>query len=130
MASDIDLDALLFEMAAASVRMLALSFGDKAARIARQTSGRFLFEVRIDGDPQFQRIAAIRYTTGTTGLFALSKDGLAVVSFTANSELASFIDPLENWDSLPLREKAHNEVQGHIDLLVAALRNAGCVPYH
>ncbi|KAA3445853.1 hypothetical protein C7I87_31710 [Mesorhizobium sp. SARCC-RB16n] len=129
MAADVGLDALLFEMAAASVRLLPLSFGDKAARIARQTSGRLLFEVRVDGDPQFQRIAAVRYVTGTTGILALSKDGLAVVSFTANGELASFIDPLESWDSLPLREQARSDVEGHINLLLAALRSAGCMPY-
>ncbi|MGX9181735.1 hypothetical protein [Mesorhizobium sp. WSM2561] len=129
MAADVGLDALLFEMAAASVRLLPLSFGDKAARLAHQTSGRFLFEVRVDGDPQFQRIAAIRYATGTTGILALSKDGLAVVSFTANGELASLIDPLESWDRLPLRQQARNDIHGHIDLLLAALRNAGCTPY-
>ncbi|MEI9401838.1 hypothetical protein [Mesorhizobium argentiipisi] len=129
MAADDGLDALLFEMAAASVRLLPLSFGDKAARIARHTSGRFLFEVRVDGDPQFQRIAAVRYVTGTTGILALTKDGLAVVSFTANGELASFIDPVESWDSMPLREQACSDIEGHINLLLAALRSAGCMPY-
>ncbi|WP_051505716.1 hypothetical protein [Mesorhizobium sp. WSM2561] len=59
----------------------------------------------------------------------MSKDGLAVVSFTANGELASLVDPLESWDRLPLREQARNDIQGHIDLLLAALRNAGCTPY-
>ncbi|MBZ9852031.1 hypothetical protein LB565_29035 [Mesorhizobium sp. CA14] len=49
-------NAVLFEMAVGNIRSLPLSFAEKAAEIAHQTSGRLLFEIRLDGDAHYQRL--------------------------------------------------------------------------
>ncbi|TPI09408.1 hypothetical protein [Mesorhizobium sp. B2-4-6] len=121
-------ESVLFEMAVGNVRSLPLGFAEKATEIARQTSGRLLFEIRLDGDAHYQRVAAISYARGEIGILVLDKDGASVRSSIAGGGFASFIEPLECWSNLPLRDQANNDIRGHAILFIAALRNAGCAP--
>lgn len=62
-----ELDLMVFQMAVESVRSLCLSFAEKAAEIATRSCGILLFDVRVDGDAEVQRVAAIRYQGDQTG---------------------------------------------------------------
>ncbi|MGO4833338.1 hypothetical protein AB4144_13785, partial [Rhizobiaceae sp. 2RAB30] len=102
-----------------------LGFSDKVVRVAMRTAARNLFDIRLDGDPQFQRMAAIRYPLEATGLMALAKTGLELRLCAVGQELDPFLQPLSAWAALPLREQANKDVRGHAALLLGALRNAG-----
>ncbi|OQM76546.1 hypothetical protein BFN67_13730 [Pseudaminobacter manganicus] len=108
-------------MAANSVQGLPLGFAGKANEIARQISGRMLFDIRLDDDPHYQRIAGIRYTNSEIGVLTLSLDGLSVRAFPISRISASLIQPLERWASLPLREQVQTDIQGAARLFVAVL---------
>ncbi|WP_245272807.1 hypothetical protein [Mesorhizobium sp. LNHC221B00] len=77
MATD-ELDALVFRMALESVHPLHLSFGEKAAEIAARSRGILLFDVRIEGDAEVQRVAAIQYSSDQMGILALDKQGSGI----------------------------------------------------
>lgn len=119
------LEAALLETAVGNVEGLALGFSDKVAHIATRTVGRILFDVRVDGDPQFQRMAAIRYPVEITGLLGLVKSGPNIRICTIGSELDHYLQPLAVWAALSFREQANEDIRGHAALLLGALRNAG-----
>jgi len=120
-----DLDTMVFQMAVESVRTLPISFTEKASEIAVRSRGTLLFDVRVDGDVEIQRIAAFRYPSLQTGVLALNKQGLVTRHCMINGTFSSFIAPLENWTSMPLSMQARIDVTGHASLLLGALRNAG-----
>ncbi|MBR2688817.1 MAG: hypothetical protein IKE42_13285 [Aquamicrobium sp.] len=122
-----ELDTVLFEMAVRAASALPTSFSEKVTDIAVRTAGQLAFDVRVEGDYRFQRIAGIRYG-GDVGILALTKNGQSVDSCRVNGALAGFIEPLENWNGLSLQAQAQTDILGHTSLLVAALRNAGSLP--
>lgn len=124
MATD-ELDALVFRMALESVHALPLSFAEKAAEIAARSHGILLFDVRIEGDAEFQRTAAIQYSSDQLGILALDKQGSGTRHCMINGGFSSFIAPLENWTRLPLSTQATLDITGHVSLFIGALRNAG-----
>ena len=119
------LEAALFETAVRNVEALPLGFSDKVVRVAMRTAARLLFDIRLDGDPQFQRMAAIRYPLEATGLMGLGKTGLDVRICAVGNELDHFLEPLLAWAALPMRDQASKDIRGHATLLLGALRNAG-----
>ncbi|MET2831336.1 hypothetical protein [Mesorhizobium shangrilense] len=120
-----ELDLMVFQMAVESVRSLSLSFTDKAAEIATRSRGILLFDVRIDGDAEVQRVAAIRYQGAQTGVLALDRQGLVTHHCIVNGAFSHFIAPLENWNSMSLPMQAKIDANGHASLFLGALRNAG-----
>lgn len=120
-----ELDSVIFQMAVESVRSLPLSFIEKAAAIAARSRGVLLFDVRVDGDAEVQRIAAIRYPGDQTGVLALDRQGRVTRHCIVNSAFSRFIVPLENWASMPLSMQAKIDVDGPAGLFLGALRNAG-----
>ncbi|CAH2396972.1 hypothetical protein [Mesorhizobium ventifaucium] len=120
-----ELDLAIFQMAVESVRSLSLSFNQKAAEIATRSHGVLVFDVRVDGDSEVQRIAAIRYGADQTGVVALDRQGLVTRSCMVNGTFSHFISPLENWASMPLSMQAKIDVTVHAGLFLGALRNAG-----
>ncbi|MER8785963.1 MULTISPECIES: hypothetical protein [unclassified Mesorhizobium] len=72
MAAD-ELDALVFGMAVESVRALTVPFTEKVSEIANRSHGVLLFNLRIDGDMELQRVAAIRYPSDQTGVLVLGQ---------------------------------------------------------
>lgn len=123
-----ELEGVLFEMAVNNVRLSPLSFHQRVETICHQTTGRLRFDVRVDGDGRYQRIAAIGYAGGAIGILALAKDGLAIESCTVACVDASFLEPLEKWSNLPLPAQATMDVRGHASLFLASLRRAGRLP--
>ncbi|MCH4561379.1 hypothetical protein ACVILI_006765 [Mesorhizobium sp. USDA 4775] len=127
MAAD-ELDAIVFGMAVESVRALPLGFAEKVAEIANRSHGALLFDLRIDGDVEMQRIAAVRYPSNQTGILALDKQGSAISHWMVNGTFSSFIAPLEDWNTLPLPMQARTSIAGPASLFIGALRNAGYIP--
>ncbi|BAV52875.1 Putative uncharacterized protein (plasmid) [Mesorhizobium loti] len=127
MAAD-ELDAIVFGMAVESVRALPLGFAEKVAEIANSSHGALLFDLRIDGDVEMQRIAAVRYPSSQTGILALDKQGSAISHWMVNGTFSSFIAPLEDWNTLPLPMQARTSIAGPASLFIGALRNAGYIP--
>lgn len=123
-----ELDTVLFEMAVRAAGSLSTSFSEKVTDIAARTAGQLAFDVRVEGDYRFQRIAGIRYGAGEVGILALTKNGQALDACRVNGALTGFIEPLETWHGLPLQAQAQADVLGHTSLLIAALRNAGNLP--
>ncbi|MER9417851.1 hypothetical protein NKI95_17950 [Mesorhizobium sp. M0306] len=126
MAAD-ELDAIVFGMAVDSVRALPLGFTEKVAEIANRSHGVLLFDLRIDGDLEMQRIAAVRYPSNQTGILALDKQGSAISNCMVNGTFSSFIAPLEDWNTLPLPMQARTSIAGPASLFIGALRNAGYI---
>ncbi|MER9274546.1 hypothetical protein [Mesorhizobium sp. M0643] len=108
MAAD-ELDAIIFGMAVESVRALPLGFAEKVAEIANRSHGVLLFDLRIDGDLEMQRIAAVRYPSNQTGILALDKQGSAISHCMVNGNFSSSIAPLEDWNTLPLPNAGQDE---------------------
>lgn len=127
MAAD-ELDALVFGMAVDSVRALSVPFTEKVAEIAQRSHGVVLFNLRIDGDMELQRVAAIRYPSNQTGVLVLDKQGLLTSHCMVNGTFSSFIAPLEDWNTLPLATQARTSIAGPASLFIGALRNAGYLP--
>ncbi|MER9426189.1 hypothetical protein NKI88_27660 [Mesorhizobium sp. M0317] len=127
MAAD-ELDALVFGMAVDSVRALSVPFAEKVAEIAHRSLGDLLFNLRIDGDMEFQRVAAIRYPSYQTAVLVLDKQGLSTSHCMVNGTFSSFIAPLEEWNTLPLATQARTSIAGSASLFIGALRNAGYLP--
>jgi|GEM_PF-1835490 len=123
-----ELDALVFGMAVDSVRALPVPFTDKVAEVARRSHGAVLFNLRVDGDMELQRVAAIRYPSDQTGVLVLDKQGLLSSHCIVNGTFSSFIAPLEDWNTLPLATQARTSIAGPASLLIGALRNAGYLP--
>ncbi|MER9544509.1 hypothetical protein NKI72_20885 [Mesorhizobium sp. M0437] len=126
MAAD-ELDAIVFGMAVDSVRALPLGFTEKVAEIANRSHGVLLFDLRIDGDLEMQRIAAVRYPSNQTGILALDKQSSAISHCMVNGTFSSFIAPLEDWNTLPLPMQARTSIAGPASLFIGALRNAGYI---
>ncbi|MER9133839.1 hypothetical protein [Mesorhizobium sp. M0768] len=128
MAAD-ELDALVFGMAVESVRALTVPFTEKVSEIANRSHGVLLFNLRIDGDMELQRVAAIRYPSDQTGVLVLDKQGLLTSHCMVNGTFSSFIAPLEDWNTLPLPMQAKTSIAGPACLFIGALRNAGYLPH-
>lgn len=88
MAAD-ELDALVFGMAVDSVRALSVPFAEKVAEVAHRSQGVVLFNLRIDGDMELQRVAAIRYPSNQTGVLVLDRQGPAIAWSMAPSPALS-----------------------------------------
>lgn len=123
-----ELDTVLFDMAVRTASTLPSGFSEKVVDVAHRTAGHIVFDVRVEGDYRFQRLAGIRYPAGEVGILALTKNGQAMETCRVNGTLTSFIEPLETWSCLPLQTQASVDILGHASLLVAALRNAGNFP--
>jgi len=126
MAAD-ELDAIVFRMAVESVLALPLGFTEKVAAIATRSHGVLVFDLRIDGDMELQRIAAIRYPSNQTGVLTLDKRGAVTNHCLVNGTFSSFIAPLEDWNTLPLPMQARTSIAGHTGVFIGALRDAGYI---
>lgn len=127
MAAD-EMDTFLFGIAVHDAGSKDMSFEQRVSTVADRSIGTVICNVRLDGDPQYQRIAVVRFPGGGIGVLGLGKDGLTVGSCTANGAFSSFIQPLAQWYCLPLRDQAVTDIRGHVSLFAAALRNAGYMP--
>lgn len=123
-----ELDAIVFRMAFESAHALPLGFTEKAVEIAARSHGVLLFDLRIDGDVELQRVAVIRYPSNQAGVLMLGKLGSVTSHCMINGDFSCFMAPLEDWNTLPLSVQARTSIAGPASLFIGALRKAGCIP--
>lgn len=80
-----ELDTILFDMAVKTAGTLSSGFSEKVIDVAHRTAGHIVFDVRVDGDYRFQRLAGIRYPAGEVGILALTKNGQAMETCRVNA---------------------------------------------
>jgi len=119
------IEAVLLEMAVGTLEPLSHGFSDRVDDIARRTFGVLLFDVRLECDDQYQRLAAIQYGTQTVGLLALDRSGSSIRTCAVDEAFSGFLHPLSVWARLSLTEQASAHIRHHTLLLLGALRNAG-----
>lgn len=100
-------------------------FSDRMANIAERTGGTLLFDVRIFGDTEVERIAAVGYGTIGTAVAVLTKSG-AIECVTVNDRsMSETIDALAAWSRMPIPEQIVADYTATAARLLAALRRAG-----
>ncbi|WP_244494058.1 MULTISPECIES: hypothetical protein [Mesorhizobium] len=117
-------DLVLLEQSLADTGGLNRPFSDRVGDIAQKTAGSVLFDVRVDGDPGIQRIAAIGY--GAEGVVAVVMDrdgGLASAPVDGGSY--ALIAELSAWCALPMAEQISASYLEAATKLLAELAKAG-----
>jgi hypothetical protein len=100
-------------------------FCDRMAGIAERTGGALLFDVRIFGDTDVERIAAVGYGTIGTAVALLTKCGTIKCAAANDPRISEAIDALAAWSRMPMSEQIvvdYAETAAH---LLAALRGTG-----
>jgi hypothetical protein len=99
-------------------------FSDRMASIAERTGGALLFDVRIFGDADVERIAAIGYGTIGTAIAILTKCS-AIQCVTVNDrDMSETIDALVAWSQMPMPEQIVADYAETAARLLTALRGA------
>jgi hypothetical protein len=100
-------------------------FSDRMASIAERTGGALLFDVRIFGDTDVERIAAIAYGTIGTAIAVLMKGGAIKCLATGNRDVSDYLDALTAWSCMPMSEQIATDYTAIAGRLLAKLREAG-----
>ncbi len=122
-----ELEAILVELSVKDTDLIEHSFASIASDSAERMGGRVLFDVRIDGDPDVQRIAALEFAEGNIAFLILAANGTEVSALASTEGLSDFVAPLSRWFELPLHERAITPFRGAASLLIGALRRCGCI---
>ncbi|WP_245261332.1 hypothetical protein [Mesorhizobium sp. L103C131B0] len=113
----------MFEQSLSTVDGITRPFWDRVQDAAEKTAGSVLFDVRVDGDQQFQRIAAIGYGAGVTVAIVMGRDG-HLVSATLDG-CDDLITEIAAWCSLSMVEQSSISYSGAAARLLAKLRKSG-----
>jgi hypothetical protein len=98
-------------------------FSDRVGDVAEKTGGSILFDVRVDGDIQIQRFAAIEWDADGTVAIVMDKDGqLSSASIDEDNHLVAV---LTAWNSLPMSEQVGISYSSAAASLLAKLRKSG-----
>lgn len=120
-----DLESILIDLAVSDADLLRTSFASLVAEAAIRTEGNVLFDIRVDGDPSVQRIAAIAFADAGVAFVLLANDGTHFRVVFPEEDLSDFTDPLSRWFALSLHERATTPFRGSAILLLGALRRCG-----
>lgn len=122
-----ELEAILVELSVSAADVLQASFASMVTEAADRTRSRVLFDLRSDGDPDVQRVAAIASGDDKITFVLLARDGTRLAVASPEEDLSDFIAPLSSWYELSLHERAVTPYLGHMALLLGALRTCGWV---
>ncbi|WP_027038485.1 hypothetical protein [Mesorhizobium ciceri] len=114
----------LFEQSLGNIEGLNRPFYDRVADAAEKTAGSLLFDVRVDGDPCVQRMAAIGYGVTGTAIIVMEKNG-HLRAESINGDTALLVAELAAWNASPLSEQATVDHCGTASKLLAKLRSSG-----
>lgn len=117
-----ELEAILIDLAVSGADLLLTSFASVVSQAATRTNSNILFDVRVDGDPLVQRLAAIAFADADVTFVLLAKDGFHFSVISPEEDLSDFIAPLSQWFALSLHEQAVTPFQGWVALLLGALQ--------
>jgi hypothetical protein len=116
-------ELVLFEQSLSKADSMNRPFSDRVEDAAEKTAGSVLFDVRVDGDRRFQRIAAIGYGANGTVAIVMDRDG-HLVSATIDG-CDGLIAELTAWCSLSMAEQSSMSYSGAAARLLAQLLKAG-----
>lgn len=114
----------LFEQTFANPNGIQPPFSDRVADAAEKTEGSVLFDVRVDGDADVQRMAAIGYGATGIAIVVMEKSG-ELRCASVNGDTAALVAELAAWNASPLSEQAHVDYHGTAVTLLAKLRSSG-----
>ncbi|ESX51852.1 hypothetical protein X760_31355 [Mesorhizobium sp. LSHC422A00] len=115
---------VLFEQSLADGDAMHRPFGERIADAADKTSGYVLFDVRIDGDAQIRRMAAIGYGEADAAIVVLEKSGQLKCA-SVNGGATHLVADLAAWEASPLSEHVKNPYHGTALILLSKLRGSG-----
>lgn len=116
-------ELVLLEQSLANADGVNRPFFDRVSDVAEKTAGSILFDVRVDDDTRFQRVAAIGY--GANGTVAIIMDKLGQLSSAPLDGNDDSIVELTAWCSLPMAEQARVSYTSAVASLLAKLRPTG-----
>jgi hypothetical protein len=117
-------DLVLLEQSLADTGGMNRPFADRVGDIAQKTAGCVLFDVRVDGNPGIQRIAAIGYgAEGAVAIVMRRDGGLASVPVDGGSD--TLIAELSAWYALPMPEQTSVSHVEAATKLLAEIAKAG-----
>jgi hypothetical protein len=102
-------------------------FSDRMAGVAERTGGILLFDIRIFGDSDVERMAAIGYGAIGTAIAMLMKCGAIRCAALNDRSVAECMDTLTAWNRMPMSEQITTDCAGTAARLLARLRAAGCL---
>ena len=98
-------DLVLLEQSLADTGGMNPPFSERVDDVAQKTAGSVLFDVRVDGNPGIQRIAAIGYGADGVVAIVMGRYGeLASVPVDGGSEV--LIAELSAWCALPMAKQS------------------------
>ncbi|RUX75543.1 hypothetical protein EN904_28780 [Mesorhizobium sp. M7A.F.Ca.CA.001.07.2.1] len=116
-------ELVLFEQSLSNLGSMNRPFSDRVEDAAEKTAGSVLFDVRVDGDRRFQRIAAIGYGADGTVAIAMGNDGHLVSASIDGGE--ALVAEIAAWCSLSMAEQSSISCNDAPARLLANLRTAG-----
>ncbi|MGX8012779.1 hypothetical protein ACVDG8_029340 [Mesorhizobium sp. ORM8.1] len=117
-------EMVLFEQSIANADGIQRPFPDRVQDAAEKTAGSVLFDVRVDGDVEIQRMAAIGYADAEAAIIVLEKNGQLRCA-SVNGDASLLVADLAAWESSPLRERVLSDFRGTAIILLAKLRRSG-----
>ncbi|AEH87392.1 hypothetical protein FJ978_10680 [Mesorhizobium sp. B1-1-7] len=117
-------EMVLFEQSMANADGIQQPFSDRVIDAAEKTAGAVLFDVRVDGDANIYRMAAIGYGDADTAIVVLEKSGQLRCA-SVNGAASPFVAALAAWEASPLSEHVRADYHGTALILLAKLRAAG-----
>lgn len=119
------IELALLEDSFLPVAGLQLPFCDRMASIAERTGGMILFDVRIFGDRDVERMAAVAYGTIGTAVAMLTKGGAIGCAAVNDRTVSQCIDALAAWNRMPMADQIMADYSDVAARLLATLRGAG-----
>ncbi|WP_430682247.1 hypothetical protein [Mesorhizobium australafricanum] len=117
-------EMVLFEQSIANTDGIQRPFSDRVIDAADKTAGSVLFDVRVDGDANIQRMAAIGYGESDAAIVVLDKSGQLRCA-SVNGDASALVADLAAWESSPLSEHVQSQYHGTALILLAKLRESG-----
>lgn len=116
-------ELVLFEQSLSNLGCMNRPFSERVEDAAEKTAGSVLFDVRVDGDRRFQRIAAIGYGADGTVAIAMGNDGHLVSAPIDGGE--ALVTEIAAWCSLSMAEQSSISYNDAPTRLLGYLRKAG-----
>lgn len=117
-------ELVLLEQSLACAEGMSRPFSDRVGDVAEKTGGSILFDIRVDGDIQIQRMAAIEYGADGTVAIVMDKNG-KLSSEPVDEDNNHLVVELTAWNSLPMAEQVVVSYSGAAASLLAKLRKSG-----
>lgn len=117
-------ELILLEQSLGNTEGMNRPFSDRVGDAAEKTGGTVLFDIRVDDDPRFSRMAAIGFRADGTVIIMMDKNG-QLTSAPARGNDDHHIAELTAWCSLPMAQQVSVSYSNAAVILLAELRGSG-----